>query len=181
MNIGTALKTLIFAGSLIFFALSLTVHVAGAQQEPAKAPANQNVIAGTWILIDAPEIRSDGSRGETFGPHPKGILMIDESGQYSLQIFQTDRPRFASGDKRRGTEKEYQAAALGMSSHIGHCFLDPENGVIIFRIEAASFPNWDGTEQKRKYTLSGDELTYQVPAAASGNGTTAISSWRRVR
>ncbi|MEW6738244.1 MAG: lipocalin-like domain-containing protein [Acidobacteriota bacterium] len=152
-----------------------------AQQKLSKEQIAQKQLVGTWTLIEAPEIRPDGSRGQTFGPNPKGLLIIDESGQYSLQIFQADRPRFVSGDKRRGTDKEYQAAVLGMSSHFGHCLLDEAHGVIIFRIEQASFPNWDGTEQKRQYQLSGDVLTYQVPAAASGNGIITISSWRRVR
>jgi len=48
-------------------------------------------------------------------------------------------------------------------------------------IESASFPNWEGVEQKKKYELNGDQLTYQVPASASGNDTTTISSWRKAR
>jgi Lipocalin-like domain len=70
---------------------------------------------------------------------------------------------------------------LGTSTHVGRVDVDPANGVLVFHIELASFPNWEGTEQKRKYVMSGDELTYQVPTAASGNGTTPISVWRRVR
>lgn len=77
--------------------------------------------------------------------------------------------------------EQLPAAMTGMSTHSGHCHLDAEHGLIIFNIESASFPNWEGTEQRRKYVLSGDELTYQVPAAASGNGTTAVSSWRKIR
>jgi hypothetical protein len=138
-------------------------------------------LAGTWVLTGAPEIRPDGTTGFPYGTDPKGLLVVDATGRYSLQIFRADRARFASSDKRQGTPEEYRSASLGMSSHFGRCFIDSASGRLIFRIEHASFPNWDGTEQKREYQLAGDELTYRVPASATGNGTIAVSSWRRVR
>jgi hypothetical protein len=104
--------------------------------------------------------------------------MIDDTGRYSLQIFRPGRPKFASGDKRRGTPQEYEAAVMGMSTHVGHIVVDPANQTLIFQIDLAAFPNWDQTQQKRKFQLSGDELSYQVPATAAG-GTIAASVWRR--
>lgn len=160
---------------LAALAASPFFHAVGGR---AGAPPS---IAGTWVLVEAPEIRPDGSRGQTFGPNPQGVLVIGADGRYALQIYRPDRPRFASGDKRRGTADEYEAAALGMSAHYGTCAVDAAHGVLVFRIERASFPNWEGTEQRRTYTLAGDTLSYRVPAAASGNGTVAISTWRRVR
>jgi Lipocalin-like domain len=143
--------------------------------------ASRSSLAGTWTLRAADEIRPDGTRAASYGPNPQGLLMIADDGRYSMQIFRPGRPRFETGDKKRGTPEEYQAAALGMSSHIGHVTLDPDHGLITFRIELASFPNWDATEQKREVQLTGDELSYRVPASATGNGTVAISVWRRVR
>jgi hypothetical protein len=143
-------------------------------------PEAQPSIAGTWVLEAADEIHPDGSRDHGYGPNPHGVLMIDATGQYSLQIYRPDRPKFASGDKRRGTAPEYESAALGMSTHIGHIVVDSANRTLIFRIDFASFPNWDETEQKRQFELSGDELSYRVPASAHGDGTVAISVWRRV-
>ena len=158
-------------------ALALIAGCASASRRAALA----SPLAGTWVLTGAPEIRPDGTTGLPYGTDPKGLLVVDDMGRYSLQIFSTDRTRFASSDKRQGTPDEYRAASLGMSSHFGRCFIDSASGRLIFRIEHASFPNWDGTEQKREYQLTGDELTYRVPASATGNGTIAVSSWRRVR
>jgi hypothetical protein len=138
-------------------------------------------LAGTWTLVAADEIQPDGTTIRAYGPEPKGTLMVDAEGRYSLQIFRTGRPRFASGDKRKGTAEEYQAAVLGMSSHIGRCAIDSVANTLVFRIEVAAYPNWDGTEQRRQFTLSGDTLSYQVPKQATGNGTIPISIWRRVR
>ena len=41
------------------------------------------------------------------------------------------------------------------------------------------FPNWEGAEQKRAFRISGDELTYNVPAASGGG--TAEFVWRRAK
>ena len=158
-------------------ALAILITAVGLSGSATPPPS----LVGTWILTGAPETRADGTTGQTFGPDPKGLLIINESGRYSLQIFRPDRPKFASGDKRKGTAEEYQAAVVGMSSHYGRCFIDPVSNALIFQIDLASYPNWDGTEQKREYQLSGDDLTYRVPASASGTGTVATSSWRRIR
>jgi len=146
----------------------------GAATEAGIAP-----LVGTWTLSAADDQRPDGTRAPAYGDHPEGLLMIDRTGQYSLQIYRTERPRFASGDKRRGTPQEYEAAAVGMSAHIGHCALDPSTGIVTFSIDRASYPNWDATVQKRHYTLEGDVLSYQVPAGAGAN--IPISVWKRMR
>jgi hypothetical protein len=48
-----------------------------------------------------------------------------------------------------------------------------------FKIEHATFPNWEGVEQKRAFSISGDELKYNVPAA-SGGGTAELV-WKRAK
>ncbi|MFZ3002760.1 MAG: lipocalin-like domain-containing protein [Undibacterium umbellatum] len=151
------------------------------EQDIDKHMQAQKRLTGTWKLTAAPEIRADGSQSASFGNNPHGLLIIDENGYYSLQIYKSIRSKFASGDKRKGTEAEYRAAAIGTSSHYGRCFIDTERNVLVFRIEHASLPNWDGSEQTSQFELKGDELTYRVPASASGNSIAAISSWKRLR
>jgi len=36
---------------------------------------------------------------------------------------------------------------------------------LVFRIESSTFPNWNGAEQRRPFSLSGDELTYTSPGS----------------
>jgi hypothetical protein len=110
------------------------------------------------------------------GAAPKGRLFIDAQGRYALQIFKAERPRFASADKAAGTHDEFRAAVLGSSTHYGTVAL--EDGQLVFRIEAASFPNWEGTVQRRSFELHGDELRYRVPARPDGG--IPISVWRRM-
>jgi hypothetical protein len=137
-------------------------------------------LEGTWIMTSAYEILADGTRTTNYGERPNGLMMVDKVGRYSIQIFRPNRPKFASGDKRRGTPEEYREAVLGASTNTGRVVVDPVNGKLIFKIETAVYPNWEGTEQVRNYTFKDDTLTYSVPASASGNGTVAYSIWQRV-
>jgi len=158
-------------------------HAAPAATTPATAAtaSSPNVpsLVGTWTLTAADDLLPDGKRVPAYGAAPRGVLMIDRDGRYSLQIFRSDRRKFAGNDKRHGTPEEYEAAVLGMSSHIGHCAINPTSHTLDFHIDVASYANWDGTVQKRAFTLAGDELSYQVPANASG--IVPISVWRRVQ
>jgi hypothetical protein len=133
-------------------------------------------LAGTWTLVAADVQRPDGSIDRDYGAAPRGRLFIDAQGRYALQIFKAERPRFASADKAAGTGDEFRAAVLGSSTHYGTVAL--EDGQLVFHIEAASFPNWEGTVQRRSFELRGDELRYRVPARPDGG--IPISVWRRM-
>ena len=141
---------------------------------PATSP-----LAGTWTLVAADVVHADGKRDRDYGAAPKGLLLIDDEGHYSLQIFKAERPRFASGDKATATEAEFKAAVLGSSTHFGEISVDQAASTLTFKIDAASFPNWEGAAQTRRYELKGDELSYRVPPRP--NGDVPISVWRRVK
>jgi len=167
---------------LIASGYSTMAQTSDANLSKMKIDTSKFPLAGTWILQAAQVIPPDG-KPETdaaYGPDAKGVLMVDNGGQYSLQIFRPDRPKFASGDKKKGTPQEYEAALLGISTHVGHIILDTATQTLQFKIDHAAYPNWEHTIQTRKFKLAGDELYYQVPANA-GSGTIAVSIWRRVK
>ncbi|MBI3898465.1 MAG: lipocalin-like domain-containing protein [Gammaproteobacteria bacterium] len=144
------------------------------------APDQSLSLEGTWIMASAYEIHADGTRTTNYGEHPNGLLMVDQNGRYSIQIFRPNRPKFVSGIKTSGTAEEYRAAILGASTNTGRVVVDPAKHQLLFTIDTAVFPNWEGTQQVRDYTFKDGTLTYQVPASASGNGTVAYSIWQRV-
>jgi hypothetical protein len=145
-----------------------------AHADPARSP-----LAGTWTLVAADVLHADGTRTRDYGAAPKGLLLIDDEGRYSLQIFKKERPRFATGDKAAGTGDEYRSAVLGSSTHFGTLTIDVNTGTLTFRIDGASFPDWEGAAQTRRYDLEGDELSYRVPSRP--NGDVPISVWRRLK
>ncbi|WP_051126102.1 lipocalin-like domain-containing protein [Pandoraea sp. SD6-2] len=144
----------------------------------ADAIAVEPSLVGTWTLLAADVQHPDGSRDRDYGAAPTGLLFIDAQGHYSLQIFKTERPQFASGDKGAGTAAEYKAAVMGSSTHFGTISVDPVGGTLTFHVQKASFPNWEGEQQKRSYELKGGELSYRV--VPRPNGDVPISVWRRL-
>jgi hypothetical protein len=134
--------------------------------------------AGTWTLVAADVQHPDGSVARDFGAKPSGLLLIDSKGRYSLQIFKAERPQFAEGDKAKGTDSEYKAAVMGSSTHFGTITVDSASGTLIFHIQGASFPNWEGQQQSRHYEFKDNVLSYRV--APRPNGDVPISIWRRI-
>ncbi len=160
--------------SVACLALTSTVF----PQAAASKATTVSDLVGTWTLSAADDLRPDGTRVPAYGPSPRGLLVFDADGRYCVQIYRAGRPKFVAGDKRHGTPAEHEGASLGMSTHFGRYRLDPLAGTLAFHIEAASFPNWEGSDQTRPFTLTGDELSWRVPVTR--DGTQPISVWRRV-
>jgi len=103
--------------------------------------------------------------------------MIDRQGRYSLQIYRSNQPTYATD--ANGVRTEFKPAEIA-STHYGMVHLDPATHLITFRIERAYILRWNGTEQVRPYVLAGDELSYQVPQQP-GSDTVAVSVWQRAQ
>jgi hypothetical protein len=143
------------------------------------AIAQSSSIVGTWALTAADKLLPDGTRTSDYGDHPHGLVIFTTDGHYSVQIYRTDRLKFSSGDKLKGTEEEYKEASLSASVHFGTYSMDPVKHTITFHVDRSSFPNQDDTTQVRPYTMDGDELSWKV--AARPDGSIPITVLRRVR
>lgn len=171
MNIHTVVNRHTLAALLSAGLLWTSAASAGAARDASS-------LAGTWTLVAAEVQHPDGSRAPDYGAKPKGLLLIDGQGHYSLQIFKAERPAFHAGDKAKGTPDEYKAAVMGSSTHYGTLRIEADRSVLVFHIEGASFPNWEGQEQRRQYELKDGVLSYRVKARP--NGDVPISVWRRI-
>lgn len=134
-------------------------------------------LAGTWTLKAAYDLHQDGNKTFGFGQQPQGTLMIDSQGRYSLQIYRSKEPTFATDEK--GMRKEFKPGEIA-STHYGRVSLDPAAHTVTFSIDLAYIQRWNGTAQVRPYTLSADELSYQVPAQP-GSDSVAVSVWQRIK
>lgn len=143
----------------------------------AAEPSADSPLRGTWTLVAADKILRTGERVSDYGGSPKGRLIVDASGRYSLQIFKSERPRFAAADKAEGSAEEFKAAVMGSSTHYGTVTVNAGGGTLAFAIESASFPNWEGMRQVREFTLKEGLLTYRVPPRP--DGSTPVSVWRK--
>lgn len=152
--------------------------LAGLAARDVPEPAHAFPLHGTWTLVAADKLLPDGSMARDYGERPRGRLIVDPQGRYSLQIFRSERPRFATDNKADGSTDEFKSAVMGSSTHYGTVTIDEKLGQLVFSIEGSSFPNWEGNVQRRQYKLEDKELSYQVPPRA--DGSIPISVWRRL-
>ncbi|WP_315823769.1 lipocalin-like domain-containing protein [Paraflavitalea speifideaquila] len=165
---------------LLFTWITLTAFTQ-QQDRPHPRYSSPHPLTGTWTLVSVANIYPDSSRIYPYGKDPKGLLVFDEQGNYAIQILQAGRPSIASGDKNKATPEEYAALVQGSNAHFGHYTINETDQTISFRIEHASFPNWEGTLQKRKYTYTGQDLKYVVTQTTQGGqAVVAEVVWKRL-
>jgi len=138
-------------------------------------------LTGTWTLVSVTNIYPDGRKVYPYAENPQGMLMVDERGHYAIQILKAIRPKVASGDKNVCTPEENAALVQGSNSHFGLYSIDDKTKTITFNIEHASFPNWEGTQQKRSYSFVNNVLTYVVTQTTQG-GQSVIAevAWKKL-
>lgn len=160
--------------SLVSFVLLLF----GLTHATAQDMSSISSIEGTWMLAFADVLHPDGTRDSDYGTKPKGVMHIDGAGRYAIFIFDGSRPLFGSADKKTGTEAEIRAAFLGTSSHYGTVSVDVAAHTLDFHIEGSTYPNWEGTTQRRRFEIDGNTLSYRVPPRP--NGDVPLTGWKRV-
>ena len=155
------------------------VMLFGTSQGWAQQKAGAKQLVGLWTPVSVITTTLDGKKVQAFGSDPQGLLMFDAHGRYSLQICRAGRAKFASNSRDKGTAEENQASVQGCNPHWGKYSVNEKERAIVFKIEHAMYPNWEGTEQTRPFTITGDELKYIIPTASIGG--TAELVWRRAK
>jgi hypothetical protein len=135
-------------------------------------------VVGSWALVNV-VLEQGAVKNETFGPNPKGMLTYDSKGNFVYVIVRADLPKIASNNRLTPTADESKALATGVLAAYGKYGFNPD-GTMTMKIEAGTFPNFDGAEQKRLIAVTGDELRVTNPTPPAGGGTAYIV-WKRVR
>jgi hypothetical protein len=167
---------------ILFFTLLMIFFSFGqANKKILSKKSLQQQLIGTWVLVAVDNIYPDSSRVHPYGDNPQGMLMFDANGNYAIQILKAIRPKIVSGDKNKCTPEEYAALVQGSNSHFGKYLVDEVNKSITFTITHASFPNWEGTVQKRLFNYTGKQIKYTVTNTTQG-GQAVIAEvvWRRL-
>lgn len=133
---------------------------AQAQQKSAK-----DLIAGTWTLLIADNLTSEGSRSPGFGPLPDGTAKFGADGKYSVEI----KPSVSGHEPLR---------------YSGSYALDDAEKTLSLKIEKSSLPNWRATTQSGTMEfVNGDHLgwTTSVPFVASADFKGGEMIWVRAK
>ena len=134
-------------------------------------------LLGTWSLVSIESVRPDGSRSSMLGANPNGIAFFDVGGHYLISVMRSDRAKYATNDLTQGTADENKATAQGTITYFGAYSVSEADRTIAIHIDGSSFPNWNGTDQKRSFAITGDELKLTAPVGASGGAVEV--AWKR--
>jgi len=162
--------------SLLTLGVVLFAGHAVAQQMSMKEQ-----LVGTWTLVSATSVSSDGSRVDVFGPNPKGTLIYTSDGHFALVQMRADLPKLASNNRAQGTPDENKAVVSGSIAYFGTYSVNEAEKVIALQLEGSTFANLTGRgEQKRIVTsLSADDLKFANPRTPSG--ATLEVGWKRAK
>ena len=140
---------------------------------------NPNDVVGTWTLVSS-VTEKDGTKTDQFGAGANGMLILDATGHFMLTIIGPDLPKFGSNNRAGGTADENKAVVSKSIAMLGGYSVSPSDKTLTFKVESATFPNWNGTEQKRLLSpIEGDTLKYITPTASSGGVGTV--TWKRLK
>jgi hypothetical protein len=126
-------------------------------------------VQGSWTLVSV-YVEQDSKKIEPFGSQPKGFLTISH-GRFSYILLKASLPKFAADNRMKGTAEENQAIVQGSLAVYGtYKVVNEKEHTVSIHNEGSTFPNWDGQDQKRFWTVKGDELSITNPVTTLGGG-----------
>jgi len=140
---------------------------------PGSALAEQKSIkeqlVGTWTMTGWEQVRPNSDKLQRFGASPKGIHMFDANGRFVLISARSDLPKFAVADPMKATPQETKTVSDGSIAYYGTYSVDEAAKVVTLTIDASTFPNQVGVDNKRTITMiSANELKYENTNPTSG-------------
>ena len=172
MNRRTALAMTTTA--LLCSAVGLSASDSLAQQKSLKEQ-----LVGTWTLVSSDQVRPDGTKLQQYGSDPKGINVFDANDRFFVMIASADNSQIASKDPSK-TNSEEDGLIVKSIAYYGTYTVNEEVKVISLHLDASTFPNQVGTDQKRTITsLTAGELKYSSPAVISGVQVHQV--WKRAK
>jgi len=173
-------KSSTFTMTILLLLLPGTALFAGEIISPQPAKTLTEQFVGTWTLVELFYTTQNGTRVDSFGSDPKGRLRLDADGTFTLQIMRSGLPKFKSNNREQGTAEENQAVVQGTISYFGTYSVHEADKIFAVHIEACSYPNFEGADQRRPFTLQGNILTF-TNKNSSVAGSSVQQTWRRIK
>ena len=142
------------------------------------AQALKEQIVGTWRQVSIYN-EQNGVKTSVYGSNPVGMIVFDRLGNVIQFLARPDLPKFASGNRQKGTDAENRAVVQGSVAGFGTYTVVDDKGAVAIKWVASSYPNRTGTTETRTYKIVGDEMTASNPTASSGG--TSYSKYTRVK
>jgi len=168
------------ANVLVVVALLVVGLWAGASDVYAQEQG-ASLAQGSWTLVSLHK-EAYGRKTEPFGPNPRGSMILTPEGRFSMVLLRESLPKFASDIRTKGTVEENQAVVQGSFAAIGTYTVEGDKEQTLnLHIEGCTFPNWDGKDQKRPMTVTGDKMKIVSTTPSLGGGGMNYQIWKRVK
>ena len=137
-------------------ATTIAVLCLGATAQ-AETQSLKNQLVGSWSIVRNCEEFQDGKKNcSPFGDNMKGLLMFD-TNSFSFQMI--------AGDRAKTNDPRTPVGPL--VAYFGTYSVNDADKILTYHIERASWPNFEGQDQKRIVTIKGDEMSYKSQAPIS--------------
>jgi hypothetical protein len=141
--------------------------------------ANEHFKGTSWTLISGSFDRA-GKKVHLTAPRLQGFLMFDNNDHFLVAITRSGLYKPGSRPGQKGTLEENKAALQRSIASFGTYSINDADHTINVHIEGSTFPKWNGTDQKRLFTVAGDELKWTNLSPPGGAGTAQLV-WKRVK
>jgi hypothetical protein len=163
-------------------AAALVLGLFGSAAIAQSAQTLKGKLVGTWKQVVSEATTPDGKKSFPFGESPHGILIFTEDGHFVQVHIASGIPKFASNSRPSGTAEENKAVVQGSIALFGTYTVDEAKKVVTYKVEASTYPNWDGAIQPRTIdVLSETEFVNGNPGGSIGGGAIAHNRYTRVR
>jgi hypothetical protein len=115
------------------------------------------LLVGNWKLVSW-QVVTGGEAKDLFGPYPKGYLILTREGRAMALTTAQDRVPAESEPGRAALHKS-------MLAYTGKYRVDGDE--FITTVDASWNEVWNGTEQRRRFSIEGDKLFIESAPAPS--------------
>ena len=140
----------------------------------------REMFVGAWRLVSYESRLPNGEVRLPYGEGPKGFVIYDESGCFSLNMMKSDRDVFSADDLAGGTAEELGYAFNTFAAYSGHYEFDLKQQAIIHNIQSSLHPNLTNTAQLRFFNITETSLELVTPEVLIKGLNVRIVKWERV-
>jgi hypothetical protein len=127
-------RSVLSISAIMMLGLTASPNSAISQQWSRK-----DQLVGTWTLASWEHVLPNGSKVQSYGSNPKGIVVFDAKGRFFLMFVLPDLPKIASNDPATATSEEAKDLLAGSIAYFGTYGVNDADRVINLRLEASTF------------------------------------------
>jgi hypothetical protein len=171
------MKRRIAIGMSIMAALVLALLSGPAVSQPKSLKSQ---LVGTWMLVSSEVTAANGTKTQSYGPNPLGMIVYDASGHLIVIEEAPNLPKVASNNRMTETPAEAKAITQASQAYFGTYTVNEAAKTYALHVEGSTYPNnigVTGSVRTVKY-ISADQLVLSIPQATGG---TSLTVWKRAK